>query len=181
MSMIDLGRFNQDGVGIPPFAIKSIQQVNIATAIGDVDTTISEVNINSTAVFMFFEGFDGGTFYYNIDECYLSTSTNLKVSSDTTISAVNVWIVEFEPSAVKSFQTGTFADVDDANTVNVTISAVDIDKSIAITNGLIYGETGGNGFVNRPTGVLTTTTNLAISSQVFSIGADGRWFVIEFI
>jgi len=179
--MIDIDRFASDGIGKAPFAIKSMQQVRVSTVSGSVNTTITEVIVENTAVLMFTEGLKNVYPTQTVSDCYLSSTTNLRVTANHSATYLNVLIIEFRDGTVKSYQTGAFDTVGGSSTQDTTISAVVIAKSLVICNGSNGGEVNGYGYLNRPTGRLTTPTNLNISATDSYYGyTAGRWIVIEF-
>ena len=91
-------------------------------------------------------------------------------------------------SPIKSIQRGTTLSSSAPTVVNVTITAVDLDKSfVSGTNqtGYLNNGSAANGIGGGAGATLTTTTNLAVTGgSTFSPGtltATLHWEVIEYV
>jgi hypothetical protein len=124
MSGIDISRFINDGVGSRALgSIRSIQVVDIVS--GQSSYTINTIIPDNTILL---------TLGTRCGESICGTPTITSattISADSSIYAGQILVLEFEPSAVKSKQTGTVSNIPDNGTpVDVTINSVNTSKCL---------------------------------------------------
>lgn len=132
--------------------IKSIQQgCNLLkTSSNPQNITINPINLDSSILLVYTPSFEEDKFYALMHGATLdTTSITVSVRMPTSSRNCNIqWVViEFEPSIIKSKQTGSLT-LDSSNSLqDVTITPVNISKSFIITSGFMaysFGTTDGN-------------------------------------
>jgi len=158
MSMVDIGRFIQDGVGAKNLGIKSIQQVTASGAITEV--------VEANSIIIGWPDSGATVLSYSI-----TSATSVSLSGHTT-----AYVIEFLPGYIKSKQTG-FTQNTANTTESITLSPIDITKSIAILQNIAIDDP--TFIAGRP--LLVNSTRLDIigggsSSDIYS----QNWTVVEF-
>jgi hypothetical protein len=126
MSGIDINRFVPDGVGSRALgSIRSIQVVDIVS--GTTTYTINTIIPGNSIILMLsFRAVENASF----DSPKILSATSVYLDGNGT-PAGQALVLEFEPSAVKSKQTGLVENIDDNGTPSdVTINAVNTSKCL---------------------------------------------------
>jgi len=170
MSLVDSGRFSVDGIGLIKVGIKSIQQVS-GTGVKAINAV---VEANTILIPVWTSGKDNSS---------MNRSTALTSATSVTITDADgygglVYVVELYPGYLKSKQTGN-TSVGDGEYTDVTISEVNIAKTIVIMTSIYMLEDGTvRLIVASPE--LTTSTNLRLTNSdvAYSI-ASQSWELYE--
>jgi len=160
--------------------IKSIQTATISLSSVTTNTaTISGVNISNSI--LFHQGFTGPAATTSQNGFTLLSLENTTTVRATRVGGYNVVtcnfaVVEFNDNIINTLQRGV-TTLNGTNNQLVTISGVDISKSILITTG---SNSSVDGFASLPCAYLNSPTSLTVSMG----GTDGygsiAWQVVEF-
>lgn len=183
MSMIDLGRFTQDGVGVKGNMVKSIQYVTIDSTDGTSATLSSAVDPDYSILFQI--SGSGRSIPYPV----LTDSTTIAWSSLSDIEGPGVTfvVIEFESWAVKSIHSGlqlctTRSSTYPGGSNNVTLSpAVNPDRCLYSASFVDIDSSDADYLGCNP--VITSSTNLDLRIYYNGLTADRTvgYTVIELI
>ena len=169
-------------VGGSGSGIKSIQTITVSSAFtGTTDTiTISAVDTNNTVLLVGIEKESEDTrFCMNFQ---LTSSNSILATKNSTSSIPSfmmpIQIIEYKPEVVKSNQFVSSAYVPGQKFRDVTVTAVDLNKSLAFRHGLTSDRSDGGRLGEGAR--MTSTTNLRLSTNDRAANGTVRGQVIEF-
>ncbi len=158
--------------------IKSVQRINSDFQAGQSSKnhTITAVDQSKTIVKITLDS-DASTANETAVDCDLTSATNVNVSRLSSGQIVRYFIDVIEYANAKSKQTGSF--VHNLNTENVTITSVDLNKTIVSANFETSASAGDCRAITIGY-ILTTATNFQFNSDAASsYNKNVKWQVLE--